>query len=209
LHGGACGLMGRLSNIWKLILNAMILFAVCAELCVNGNFRTLGLAYFSIQSNLLVLVCLVLIIAMPKNWSAKPMLRGISLLAIILTCIVYNFGIYNIFSDWGTDAYAYAMIVLHIAVPVAYVLDWIFFDVHGSMNWSDMLAWGAYPLCYCCTSIVVVQKMGHSIYFFFDASNGSESLALSLILLVCLGTAVCVSIIGMDKFLALGSDDER
>ena len=182
----------------------IIVFALCKELFAGSSFKIWGLVFFSMQSNILVLLCLMAFVVVPLSRKAIDMLRGTSLLAILLTGIVYNFGIFDVFSDWGTEAFTFSRVAAHIVVPAMYVLDWLLFDVHGGMKWKDILIWAIYPLCYCIASVVAVEIIGLSIYYFFDASKGIGHLVLSSFLLVCVGIVICLFIIGLDKLMSRG-----
>ena len=196
--------MGRFSLAWKLILYTLTVFALSCELFAGGRFLLRGLVYFTIQSNILVLSCLFAHIAIPGHQRAKSLLRGVSLLAIILTGIVYNFIIFSIFLDWGTAGYSAARTITHVVVPIGFLLDWLIFDSHGDMKWKDILAFAVYPFAYFVVSVTLSKFKGLSLYGFFDMSKGLGQSVQPLILLVGIGIAICFSVVALDKLLPSG-----
>ncbi|MCL2463321.1 MAG: Pr6Pr family membrane protein [Defluviitaleaceae bacterium] len=157
--------------------------------------------YFTIQSNILAAICLLLFIFIPDKSRFKSMIRGVSLLAIKLTGLVYNFVLYKIFLDWGTVGYTLSRTILHVVAPVGFILDWLLFDKHGIMKVKDILVWLLYPVLYCLVSLYASVRYDFSIYFFFDLANG-RGVALKW-LSVLLGVLVVIgfAFVGFDRLM--------
>jgi hypothetical protein len=194
--------MKGFSVCFKLILFSAIVFALYKELFVGGVFVAGGLSYFTIQSNVMVAVSLLLFLFLPKEFAGRSILRGVSLLSITLTGIVYNFVLYRLFSDWGGPGYTLARTVTHIAAPLGFMLDWLLFDQHNKMKWRHLLIWLLYPLVYCAVSTVISLQGGKAIYFFFDAANGFASNFRWIALLFIMLTATGLFYIWLDKKMA-------
>ena len=126
--------MRKLSVIFKLLLLSIILFALYKETYINGAIFKFAFFYFTIQSNIMAALCLLLLIFSPKPSRGKCLIRGISLLMITLTGIVYNFVMYKIFLDWGTTAYSLSRTITHVIAPAGLILDWVLFDKHNMMK---------------------------------------------------------------------------
>jgi hypothetical protein len=190
----------KLSIVWKLTLYTLIAGALCIELFSEGSFR---LVYFTIQSNLFAALCLFLFIVMPERRRFKGILRGISLIAILTTGIVFNFVLNKAGFGWGTAT------VTHVAAPIGYVLDWILFDAHGYMKWKDIFLWLLYPLIYCALSVYTGIVSGFSVYYFLDVSMGYAALSRWILALLGMAIVVCFFIAGTDKALARATKARR
>lgn len=182
-----------LSKLFRFCLIVVVAAALYLSIVQNGTVVWGALAYFTIQSNLLaVLYTTYLLVAKPSNKSIHTCLRGVILIALSLTGIVYNFVLYNIFADWGTVGYTFARSVLHIVTPIGFALDWIVFDRHGDMHLSDAPKWLLYPLIYAAISLVANVLTGNALYFFLTKNTLLYlPLAAILLLFICF---VCVQL---------------
>ena len=200
----------KISLTWKLMLYTLIMIILYIEFFTEAGLGfILGLAYFTTQSNLLVAACLFVFIVIPKQHRAKSIMRGISLVAIIITGIVYNFVMHNVFRDWNAGGYFFTAIVTHLVVPIGYTLDWILFDEHGHMKWKDIMWWVIYPLLYVLFSVFAGSRMGLVLYFFLDVSAGYVRLLGWLALLFFMIILVSCLIVGLDKMLRRGKGNKK
>ena len=190
-----------ISTTFRLILCVIIAVGLYQEIYVNGVFVTRALYYFTIQSNILTMVCLLLFIFIPRDNKVRCLLRGAVLLAITVTGVVYNFVLFNIFKDWGTAAYSFTRTATHIIAPIGFILDWVLFDKHGIMKAKDVFVWMIYPLVYCGFSVYANLRYGSSLYFFFDLSKGYVSALLWLNVLFGAAFVIGVLFVGTDRLL--------
>ena len=191
--------MKKASLIYKLVLCILILPILYIDIFPAGQLRIEPLVYFTTQSNILVAFSLILLIIFPKQSRAKCIFRGISLIAIIITGIIYNFVLYKIHLDWRTAGYTFFTIVTHIIMPAGYILDWLLFDEHGYMKWKDIIIWFVYPMIYCVLSIFATITSGFLIYSFFDLTNGYEFLLHLVIKIICIVIIISLLIVWIDK----------
>lgn len=189
------------STIFKLSLFIIICAALYKEIYVDGVVIWDAFYYFTIQSNILVALCLMLFIFIPSQSRATSLMRGIALLAITLTGIVYNFVLYNIFLDWGTVGYTFARTVTHVVTPIGFISDWILFDKHGTMKIKDIPLWLIYPIIYSLIFIYIDFRFGFAIYFFLSSANGYLIMIMWLAILLCLLLFISLSFIALDKFI--------
>jgi len=165
--------MRILSVVFKSALFILTIIALYQEIYVNGIVLFSAFYYFTIQSNILAALCLLLFIFIPpKKGRLRCLIRGSSLLAVTLTCIVYNFVLYRIYLDWGTAGYTFSRTVSHVIVPIGFILDWLLFDKHKIMKWKDIFVWLFYPVVYSLCSLYAGFRYGVSIYFFLSIANG-------------------------------------
>ncbi|MBV9616859.1 MAG: Pr6Pr family membrane protein, partial [Ktedonobacteraceae bacterium] len=117
------------------------------------------LLYFTIQSNLLLALCIAYAAwATLRNLPGPaPLLKGAVTVYITITCLVYNL---ILAKAAGSSPPTPGTIIvpllggtlsndlLHIIAPLMAVLDWLLFDAHGHLRWRYPLRWLAYPLAY-------------------------------------------------------------
>jgi hypothetical protein len=173
------------------------------------------LRYFTIQSNILVAaVTLSLRVdgllraragrapatAEPGGGLAAAYLRGIAMLAISLTGIVFHTLLAPLLpSPIGFDSH-----VLHTIVPIGFVLDWLVFSRKGRFRFRDVPVWVVYPLVYLAATLLVAAYYdGFYPYPFMDAATyGYGAVARNCAVLLVAFAALAVAYVGVDKLLA-------
>ena len=157
---------------YKMLLYTVIVIALYLEIFAHSGFQPGAFLYFTVQSNMLVALHLLLSIVLAKQSRVECLFRGITLYAIIITGIIYNFVLYKIYLDWGTPIYSFSRTITHLVSPIGFFLDWLLFDSHGRMKWKDLLTWAVYPLAYCLILLAIGSTTGFSLYSFLDTSHG-------------------------------------
>lgn len=193
--------MRILSTIFKLILFIFIVVALYQEIYINGSIVMNAFYYFTIQSNILVAASLLLFIFISRDSRCKCMIRGISLLAITLTGIIYNFVLYKIFIDWGTIGYTFSRTVTHVVAPTGFILDWLLYDKHNIMRWKDVFIWLIYPVIYFLGSLYVGFRYGSYIYFFLNTSSRYSTTLKWAGILFSVLFIISFLYVGLDKYV--------
>jgi len=193
--------MKILSTAFKITLFIFICIALYKEIYVDGAIVLGAFYYFTIQSNILVAFYLMLFAFVPVKSRVRCLLRGIALLAITLTGIVYNFVLYNIFLDWGTAGYTFARTITHVVAPLGFIADWILFDKRIAMKLKDIFLWLIYPIVYGLIFAYVSYRYDFYIYFFFSTTNGRIALIMQLSLLLCFAVIIGLFYFGLDKLI--------
>ena len=73
-------------------------------------------------------------------------------LYILVVSIVYNIILRSLWAPQGLQKIADEL--LHVVVPLLYVLYWFFFVPKGFLKWTTPLGWLVYPFCYLAYSII-------------------------------------------------------
>ncbi|MFG1794705.1 Pr6Pr family membrane protein [Nocardia sp. NPDC049149] len=155
-----------------------------------GNY----FSYFTIQSNVLgVLVLLLGGLADPqgRRWQA---IRGASTLYLLITGVVYAVLLANIdvmLTDrWIND-------ILHRVLPIVLVADWVLVPARARVELSPRLvtSWLVYPVIYGVYTLVRGPMVDWYPYPFMDPRiNGWISLAIGLIVLLGVFTLLAIAI---------------
>jgi hypothetical protein len=61
--------------------------------------------------------------------------------------------------------------VLHTVMPIAFLLDWLFFVPRGRLRWIDPIRWLSYPLLFGVWTIVHGLQTGWYPYWFIDIDS--------------------------------------
>jgi hypothetical protein len=128
------------------------------------------LSYYTIQSNIIVLIATALrIMALALAWPETHWLRRLqssALLWILVTGLVFHFLLSDTWKPEG--AAGYANLVLHYVVPAAMLINWMAFDPKTNARYTDAL-WGlTYPTFYLVASLMRGVIDGFYPYWFLN-----------------------------------------
>lgn len=143
-------------NIYTVILACIAWFAIVLQLCLTTGSVTNFFSYFTILSNLLVAISLSFSFLWPAS-KTGIFFSGLSVqsaiaLYIFIVGIVYNFVLRGIESFTGWQLIVDNL--LHVVVPVLYVLYWVLFRSGGILKWRDGIYWIYFPLIYLIYSLI-------------------------------------------------------
>jgi hypothetical protein len=140
---------------------AAIVSAVTATTGSLGNF----FSYFTIESNMLAIVVLIvggLLGPQSRDWAY---LRGAATLFMVITGIVYAALLAN--AEVGLKT-AWIDDTLHRVIPLVMLADWIFFSPWTRGSYRAALGWLAFPLAYFAYSLIRGPIAGFYPYPFLD-----------------------------------------
>lgn len=162
-----------ISVFYKFILLIICSYGIFIEIGIFDrkiNFKILN--YFTIWSNILVLVYLICsIVWIIKNKHNKktntflPALKGAITLSIIITWLVYNFILTKSNFDMRIGN-SYNMFIankiVHYIVPIMMILDYLLFDSKGKYKKIYPLYWIVIPYIYLFYVFIMIQ-LGNDI----------------------------------------------
>lgn len=137
---------------WGSALPAAVLLCALAGVAVKmglhqGRVGLYQLRYFTTLSNLLAAGCALW--ALCRGRRGYETIKGLALLCVLVTCAVYHtvlaraFDGFPLFSiDWWGNQ------LVHTAVPVLTLLDYLIFDPKGRFDRRCPLLWLAAPCVY-------------------------------------------------------------
>lgn len=122
-------------------------------------------SYFTIQSNLLVILWFTLAIFVDhKSFIFRPFVRSGLLVYITVTMIVFFTLLFK--SNVGLNFVS--TYVLHLIMPLAYIIDW-FMDRPGEkIKLKTSMLWLVYPIIYCIYTLIRGRIVGWYPYYFLS-----------------------------------------
>jgi hypothetical protein len=135
----------------------------------NINF----FSYFTILTNLIAALAMTLPWLAPQSaagqFFSRPSVRtAITGYMIIVAGVVY-FVLRHLQNLQGWAVVADA--ILHYAMPVLFVVDWMFFVPKGTLKLRHMAIWLAYPVAYCVWTVAHGAQSGFYPYPFVNVGE--------------------------------------
>ncbi|QNP40009.1 Pr6Pr family membrane protein [Lysobacter solisilvae (ex Woo and Kim 2020)] len=103
-------------------------------------------SYFTILSNLLVLLVTAHAAVAREGAFAAPRMRGGVAMCVGVTMGIYFLVLSHLWQPQGAQQWADT--ALHYAVPSLYLLWWVLCVPHGTLRWRDLPRWLLFPLAY-------------------------------------------------------------
>lgn len=182
--------MEKLTFILRRLTPFFILLALGA---VTGRIILSGsqtgayvLGYFTLQSNIMVILWLAGDFLSQGRWSVKnPGIHDALTLYILMTGLVYNFFLAGLWNPQGWDLVTET--INHTVTPAFFLLRWVFTEEQNSPpSWAPWASL-SYPLAYGLFGAAEGTLTGKFRYFFLDYLSRPLSDFLVLIGAVTLG----------------------
>jgi len=159
----------RLHKIFLLISTIAVLHGIyMIVIAWGGELNPVALKFFTIQSNILVMIYFIhRIITYNKKSALSTYLLMSSLIAVIITGMVYNLvlvpigGGPMIFSDYGNFA-------THLLATILALINYFCFEQKGNFTRKHMLAGMIFPLLYWIVFISIGDLINFQPYFFMN-----------------------------------------
>ncbi|WP_105975525.1 Pr6Pr family membrane protein [Streptomyces geranii] len=196
--------------IFRLLTATTAAAAVAAELLLD-NTPLQTLSRFTIQSA--ILLTLVTTLASRRAWTARrPLpaaLTGAALLYVLIASLIHHGLVANASSPFATPApptgwHAVTNHLLHTAIPLAALIDWLLLTAPGHLHLRQAAPWLLYPLAYLAFSLTRGELLdpgteGRYLYAFLDVAKDGYKSVLANALLLGLGFyALAVALVTVD-----------
>ncbi len=140
-----------------------------SELATISNF----FSYFTILSNLLVAASLTITSlagsSKPARFFSKITVRSAIALYIFIVGVIYNTVLRNLWKPEGWQLLADNL--LHVIIPLLYIIFWILFTPRRTLQWMNILPWLFFPLIYLVYSLIRGATTGWYPYPFINADQ--------------------------------------
>lgn len=132
------------------------------------------------------------------RWSASEGVRAAVAMYIVVVGFVYHF---MLAPYWRPEGLHFgANVVLHYVMPVAFVLDWLWFTPKGRLRWIDPVKWLAFPLVYAAWTLVHGLATHWWPYGFVNVDElGLARVLATFVGLLVFFLAVGLSLVGLDR----------
>jgi hypothetical protein len=196
----------NLSVIIKVVIAITGWFALILQLYIlidntpaNGltPLQAIGrfFLFFTILTNLLVALSSTIVLVKHNSslgkFFVKPSVVTAVTLYIFIVGLVYNIILRKLWQPTGLQQLADEL--LHVAVPILFIIYWIFFVEKGKLKWKDCLAWLLYPLVYLIYAMLRGNLEGFYPYPFLDINK----LSYQRVILNCLGLTIVFIVLGL------------
>ena len=161
-----------------------------------------GFRYYTTQTNIMVSVWLVLAII----WYKKPEalkriqgpLKGAFTLFITTTFVFFAILLQRLYFPTGFAAFA--NIMLHYLIPIAFIIDWILTETEIRYKWKYLAYWTMYPIGYLMFSFIHGSFTGDYIYPFLNVDQiGIIGYIIILSFLIGVGLVIGSLYIGINR----------
>ncbi|CCH33898.1 Pr6Pr family membrane protein [Actinosynnema sp. NPDC047251] len=199
-------------RLWFAFTALVVLVGLVVQVVVTsqntaGRFPDLGprlvnlFCFFTIQSNVLVLLTHALLAADPDRPSTLfRTLRLDGLLGIAVTGVVFHTVLKGL-ADLGGGA-AFADFLLHTASPVLCVVGWLAFGPRGAIT-ARVIGWSVvYPLAWLAFTLVRGAIIDYYPYPFVDVTElGYGRVAVNCLVISALFLALAYGALHLDRLL--------
>ncbi len=174
------------NKLFAAVIGFTALFAVVVQLYSNIVFNKAGLTipehlfrfftFFTILTNLLIGICCACIAAGIHTFFTTSKVLNASVVYIAIVGIIYNVVLRGQFVLTGIDIFLNEL--LHVVVPVLYIIYWVLFVPKNKLQWKGALSWVWYPLIYLGIILIRGSVSNYYPYPFVDVKTIGYSKAL-------------------------------
>ena len=125
-------------------------FFILFQLNLSSRHGQYFFSFFTIQCNLLVALSLTFSQLLPATrpgiFFSKLSVQSAIALYIFIVGLVYNVALRGLvpLSGWGVLVDN----MLHVVIPLLYILFWFIYRTKGKLTWEDGLYWTLFPFTY-------------------------------------------------------------
>lgn len=162
-------------------------------------------SFFTILTNILVAVSFTAVfangIAAKNSFFTRPKTLTATAVYITIVGIIYNTVLRFIWVPTGWDMVANEL--LHLIIPVIFILFWLKFVPKQNMEWKNILPWLIYPLVYLIYTLIRGSFANWYPYPFIDvaAIGYSKALVNSAMVTVAF-VVVALLFVGITKWMS-------
>lgn len=177
----------NLKSIFASSLALLTWFCVILQFYISTDKLINVISYFTILCNSLIAISLSFSTFFPKtklgiffsNLSVKTAIA----LYIFIVFVVYNTVLRGIWKPTGWQLFLDNM--LHVLIPILYILYWLFFVTKGKLNWKNGFYWLLFPLIYLIYSLIRGSVVNWYPYPFLNASKlGYGQVSINIIIML-------------------------
>ncbi|NQX40792.1 hypothetical protein SAMN05421820_104197 [Pedobacter steynii] len=142
-------------------------------------------SFYTILTNILVALCFTVLLLKPNSrrgiFFSRPGVLTATTINITVVGLLYNILLRQTWSPEGAQRVADEL--LHVVVPLLFILYWYLFAPKSGLGWKSVFPWFLYPLVYAIFVLSRGALSGFYPYPFIDVNT----LGYHNVLLNCLG----------------------
>jgi hypothetical protein len=182
--------------------------AMCVAITVTTGSLVNFFSFFTIESNLLAIVVLLvggLVDPQSRRWAY---VRGAATLYMVITGIVYAALLAN--EEVGLTA-AWVNAAMHQVTPAVLLVDWVCFPPWGRASYRAALAWLAFPLVYFGYALARGAAVGWYPYPFLNPRHpgGYGRVAIYAVVLAVMMALLAVAVNAIGRTRAASGRRDR
>ena len=155
-------------------------------------------SFFTVLINILVGICFIASLFKQSSFFTRPKILTAIAVYISIVGLVYNLILRSYWAPVGLNKLADEL--LHVIVPVTFLLYWIFFVPKKPLAWLNTINWLALPAIYLIYTFVRGHYFHYYPYPFINVTELGYSTALINSALVCAAfLAVSIIFIGITR----------
>lgn len=148
-------------------------------------------SYFTVQSNILVLIASIVLMLRPtRDGTIWRIVRLDSLLAIVITGIVYATLLAPLVEDHGSAASVISNALLHYIAPWLSLVVWLLIGPRPRISWATVAGAFIWPAAWIAYTLIHGAISGWYPYPFLDAGQLGYPTAVRNIIAILLGAGV-------------------
>ncbi|MDM5433635.1 Pr6Pr family membrane protein [Bacillus hominis] len=194
----------KMIAIYRLLLSLLAFSALITQFVTRAQVKPFNpvnfFSYFTIESNILVAVILLLSslgTALFGRSEQFGVLRGAATVYILTTGLIYFLLLRGLEESLQTPI-PWVNTVLHYIMPLAMILDWVINPPMKTITWRQATSWLIFPILYVIYSLIRGPFVNWYPYPFLDPRIGGYG----KVLLYSIGIAVVIGVIcGLVKML--------
>lgn len=161
--------------VWATL--GLQLYLTTTQRLANGNTLIDGLvfyfSFFTILANILVALALTLPLLRARSrfteFFSRPTVNTAITASIVMVGITYNLLLRHLWNPQGMQLVADEL--LHVVMPLLFLLYWWLTVPKGLLRWADVLRWTPFPLLYAAYALLRGALSGVYPYPFIDAGQ--------------------------------------
>jgi hypothetical protein len=163
----------KIQKVTASLLALIAWFCVVLQFYISTDTFTNVISYFTILCNSLIAVSLTFSVFFSQTLLGK-FFSGLSVktavaLYIFIVFVVYNTVLRGIWKPTGWQLFLDN--ILHVAIPILYILYWLFLADKGKLNWKNGFYWLIFPLFYLIYSLIRGSAVGWYPYPFLNVDK--------------------------------------
>ncbi|EJQ51350.1 Uncharacterized protein BWINRASL_02574 [Bacillus mycoides] len=194
----------KMIAIYRLLLSLLAFSALITQFVTRAQVKPFNpvnfFSYFTIESNILVAVILLLSSLGTATFGRSEqfgVLRGAATVYILTTGLIYFLLLRGLEESLQTPI-PWVNTVLHYIMPLAMILDWVINPPTKTITWKQATSWLIFPILYVIYSLIRGPFVNWYPYPFLDPRIGGYG----KVLLYSIGIAVVIGVIcGLVKML--------